>query len=287
MSKIAFVTDSTCNLSDELVREHHITIVPIYVIFGEETFRDAFEVTPPEFHKRLIERKAAGLSMPTTSQPTPADFKAAYEKLAGEGYTDVVSIHVTAKSSGTCQSAELAKTMVEGIDVHVVDSTTTSMQMGFMLLAAIEAVDAGGGVAEALAAIERVKAHSAIVFTVIDMDILAASGRTEGHQESTEAEISFKPVITVADGVPKAIGKERTQRAALETVIDTVKAGVGSGRVTHMVVVHANIPEKAQNWSGQAAAALGFAGTPDIVDFGPGLAVHFGPGMLGVAVEWA
>jgi len=287
MSKIAFVTDSTCNLPIELAEKQHVTVVPIYVIFGEDSYKDELEITVPQFHQRLMERKAAGQSMPTTSQPTPGDFKAVYEKLASEGYTDVISIHVTAKSSGTCQSAQLASAETEGITVHVVDSASTSMHMGYMLLAAIEAVNAGGGIPEALAAIEHVKAHSCIVFTVVDMEILAASGRTESHQEATESEISVKPIITVADGVPKAIGKERTQQAALRSVLDIVKTQIGDHTIKHLTIVHANIPDKAENWAGKAAEALGFNGAPGIVDFGPALAVHFGPGMLGVTVEWS
>jgi len=286
MSKIAFVTDSTCNFPSELAKKHQVTVVPIYVIFGEDAYKDEIEISVPEFHQRLMERKAAGQSMPTTSQPTPGDFKAVYEKLAAEGYTDVISIHVTAKSSGTCQSAQLASAETEGITVHVVDSATTSMHMGYMLLAALEAVNMGGGVAEAVAAIEHVKTHSCLIFTVVDMEILAASGRTEGHQESTEAAISFKPIIMITDGVPKAVGKERTQSAALRSVLDMIKAQVADNAIKRMTVVNANIPDKAQTWASQAAEALGFDAAPDIVDFGPGLAVHFGPGMLGVTVEW-
>jgi len=287
MSKIAFVTDSTCNFPPALAKKHQVTVTPIYVMFGEDAYKDETEISISEFHKRLAERKAAGQSMPTTSQPTPADFKAVYEKLAAEGYTDVISIHVTAKSSGTCQSAQMASAETEGITVHVVDSATTSMHMGYMLLAAIDAVNVGGGVTEALAAIENVKTHSAMVFTVVDMDILAASGRTEGHQEATEAEISVKPIIAITDGVPKAVGKERTQQAALRSVLDIIKSQVGDNAIKNMTVVHANIPEKAGNWASKAAESLGFNGNPDVVDFGPGLAVHFGPGMLGVTVEWA
>jgi DegV family protein with EDD domain len=287
MSKIAFVTDSTCNMPEEMIRENGITVVPIYVLFGEESYKEYEEMPPGEFYRRLGEYRASGKGMPTSSQPTPEDFRAAYSLLAGQGYTDIISIHVTAKSSGTCQSAELASEMLdEPVNVHVVDSETTSMQMGFMLLAAIQAVKSGGGVDEALAAIDRVKAHSGLYFTVTDLEHLSASGRTEGHEKATEAVVSVKPVVAVLGGVPKAVGTERTQRSALQKVLDLAKERVGTGQVKNLAIVNGNIEDKAENWAPGAASALGFSGDPYVVDFGPALAVHFGPGLLGVAFEW-
>jgi DegV family protein with EDD domain len=286
MPRIAYVTDSTCNMPEDLIEKHAITIVPVYVLFGDQSFKDYVELPPSEFYRRLIEFKAAGKGMPTTSQPTPEDFRLAYNALAQQGYTDIISIHVTAKSSGTYQSAELARTMVDGVKVHVVDSTTTSMHMGFMLLEAIQTVASGGGVGEALAAIDRVKAHSCIYFTVTDLEHLVASGRTEGHEKVTDTVLSVKPLVTVTDGVPKAVGAERTQSTALAKVLELTRTQMGEARPLRVAVVNGNIGEKASAWAAEAATALGFEGQPYVVDFGPALAVHFGPGLLGVTVQW-
>lgn len=286
MSRIAFVTDSSANLPQELAQRHNITVVPVYVIFGEQSFKDYVEISPPDFYRRLAERKASGQEMPKTSQPPPEDFRAVYAALAEQGYTDIISVHVSAKASGTCRSAEMAKELASNVNIHVVDSATTSMHMSFMTLAAAEAVDKGGGVAEALAAIEQVKAHSCIHFTVTEVEHLAASGRTEGREKATEAEISVKPIVSVIEGVPKAVGTERTQRAALEKVLELTRQRMGEGRVKRMAVVNGNIADKADQWATQAAEVLGFKGQPYVVDFGPALAVHFGPGLLGVAIEW-
>lgn len=286
MSRIAFVTDSSANLPEELIKRQGITIVPVYVIFGEQSFKDYVEISPADFYRRLAERKASGQEMPKTSQPPPEDFRATYASLAERGYTDIIVVTVTAKASGTFRSAEMAKELAPNVNVHVVDSATTSMHMGFMLLAAIEAVEKGGGVAEALAAIEQVKSHSCLHFTVTEVEHLAASGRTEGREKATEAEISVKPIVSVVDGVPKAVGTERTQRAALEKVLELTRQRMGDGRVKRMAVVNGNIADKADQWAGQAAEALGFKDKSYVVDFGPALAVHFGPGLLGVTVEW-
>lgn len=286
MSKIAFVTDTTCNLPEELAQDLDVTIVPVYVIFGDESYKDYVEMSPADFYSRLAEYRAAGLGMPTTSQPTPEDFRVAYTDLAEQGYTDAISIHVTAKSSGTCQSAELAKAMVEGLNVHVVDSASTSMHMGFMLMEAIQAVKDGGGVEAALAAIEQVKANSCLVFGVTDLAHLASSGRTEGHEKATESALAVKPFVSVVDGVPKALGTERTSSALLKKVLEYAQDQKGDAPIKRLAVVYGNIPAEAENWADEAAEALGYTGDPYLVDFGPALAVHFGPGLLGVAAQW-
>ena len=286
MSRIAFVTDTTCNMPDELIQSNNISIVPVYVIFGDQSFKDYIELKPVDFYQRLTEYKASGKGMPTTSQPTPEDFRLCYSTLAQQGFTDIISIHVTAKSSGTCHSAELANTMVPEVNVHVVDSTSTSMHMSFMLLEAIETVNKGGDVADALEAIERVKSHSCMHFTVTDLEHLSSSGRTENHQKATEAPISVKPVVSITDGVPKAVGVERTQHLALEKVLNLARDQMGEAKPLRLGIVNGNIQEKASKWADEVRTRLGFTGEPYIVDFGPALAVHFGPGLLGVTVQW-
>ncbi len=286
MSRVAFVTDTTCNLPEEFIRQYAITVVPVYVIFGTQSYKDYVEMPPDEFYRRLGEFKAAGLGMPKTSQPSPEDFRAVYAGLAKQGYTDIISIHVTARSSGTCQSAQLAANLLDNVRVHVVDSGTTSMHMDFMLFEAAEIVRAGGSVAEALAAIEWVKEHSSLYFTVTDVGHLAASGRTEGAEKATEAVVSVKPVVGILDGVPKAVGTERTQRAALQKVLELTTARKGDGQIKRLAIVNGNIPDRAAQWATEAAQSLAFSGRPFIVDFGPALAVHFGPGLLGIAVQW-
>ena len=286
MNRIAFVTDTSCNLPEELVQKYSITVVPLYVIFGTRSYKDYVEMPPDAFYRRLAEDKAAGLGMPKSSQPSPEDFRIVYAALAEQGYTDIISIHVTAKSSGTCQSAQLAATMLDQVRVHVVDSGTTSMQMDFMLFDAVETVRAGGSVAEAIAAIDHVKERSSLFFTVTDVEHLAASGRTEGAEKITEAAVSVKPIIGVLDGVPKAVGAERSQRAALQKVLEFTAERKGENQIKRLAIVNGNIPDRAAQWCSEVVQALSFSGQPFIVDFGPALAVHFGPGLLGVAAQW-
>jgi DegV family protein with EDD domain len=286
MSKVAFVTDSTCNMPEELLKQHNIKVVPVYVIFDGQSYRDYFDMPPAMFYQKLAEQKAAGKGMPTTSQPTPEDFRKVYEELGQQGYTDVLSVQLTSKSSGTFQSAVLASSMVHNIKVHAVDTLTTSMAMGYMLLEAIDMIGKGRSIEEAIARIEQMKAHSSLIFTVTDVEHLAASGRTEGSEKATDAAIAVKPIISVIGGAPKAVGTERTQGAALQKVLDLTREQMGGAKLKHLAVVNGNIADRAMKWSTEAASALNFDGPVHVVDFGPALAVHFGPGLLGMAAIW-
>ncbi len=233
-----------------------------------------------EFHARLVKAKADGGALPTSSQPSPADFADIYNGLIREGAKHIISIHVTAKSSGTCNSANLAKDMVSGADIHVVDSGTTTMLMGYMIA---EASKAGNDVNAALAAIEKVKKNSSLYFTVTEMEHLEASGRTEGHDQVVQAEIKIKPVIGVIDGVPKVVSPERTQRAAIDKVIELTKNAMAGKKIKGVTVVHGNAIDRAEALKARVPAELGYAGKIYVTDFGPGLTVHFGPGLLGLA----
>ena len=280
MKDIRYVTDTTANLPSDFARSYDVKFAPIYVIFGDKSYKEISEMSTEEFHARLVQAKAEGSALPTSSQPSPADFANIYNDLIREGAKHIISIHVTAKSSGTCNSANLAKGMVSGADIHVIDSGTTTMLMGYMIA---EASKCGNDVNAALAAIERVKANSSLYFTVTEMEHLEASGRTEGHDQVVQAEIKIRPVIGVLDGVPKVVSPERTQRAAIDKVIDLTRSAMAGKKIKGVTVVHGNALDRAEALKVRVPSELGYTGHIYLTDFGPGLTVHFGPGLLGLA----
>ena len=281
MKEIRFVTDTTANLPAEFARQYEVKLAPIYVIFGDKSYKEISEMSVAEFHTRLAEIKAKGGAMPTSSQPSPVDLAEIYKELIREGAKHIISIHVTAKSSGTVNSANLAKEMVTGAEIHVIDSGTTSMLMGYMIE---EGTKAGNNIDAALAAVERVKANSSLYFTVTELEHLEASGRTTGHEQVTAAEIKIKPVIGVLDGVPKVVSPERTQRAAIDKVVELTKAAMAGKKIKGVTVVHGNAIDRAEALKARVPGELGYTGKIYVTDFGPGLTVHFGPGLLGLAV---
>ncbi len=285
MQIVRFVSDSTINLPDRLIAKWGISLAPIYVLFGEESMIDDGEQSVAEFYRRLAEAK----ELPTSSQPTPTDVAEIYRRLIAEGATDIISIHVTASSSGTCNSAELAKKMVEGegANIHVVDSASTSLHMAFMLREAIDVVEAGGSAEDALAAIERVKAHSAMFFTVTQVEHLERSGRTHGAEQSIQAAVKVQPVIAIAEGVPKVVDQVRTRRGGFNRVIGLMQEAAGDRAIRRLGVVHGNVLPSALELADMAAETFNFPRDDILIgDFGPGLTVHFGPGLLGITARW-
>ena len=282
MGNVQLMTDTTSNMPQAWVRRHGIKVVPVYVIFGEESFKDYVELPPEEFYRRL----ASAPEMPKTSQPTPADFAQAYKEAKAAGADTVIGVYVTAKASGTCSSAQMAADMVDGLTVHVVDSATTSLPMSWMLVEAARVLEQGGTVEDALAAIERVKTNNALIFTVTEVEHLAHSGRTVGAERVTQAAVKMKPVVSIEEGLPKAVATARTQKAALNKVIELMQARVNGRSLKGLGIVHGNIPEQAQAFAQRVQETFSYSGDVVIVDFGPALAVHFGPGLLGVAAYW-
>ncbi len=280
--KVKLIADSTCNCPEAYRQLLDIDIVPVYVIFGKESYKDYEEMSIDAFHRRL----AASNKMPTSSQPTPNDFAQAYAKARDEGYSDAIVVTVTAKASGTFSAAKSATDMVKGIDVHVVDSGAASLMMGWMLEEAKQVLDGGGSVEDALAAMERIKANSAIIFAVTDIRHLAYSGRTKGSERATQAAVKLRPIVSIQDGIPQALGQERTNKAALGKVLALISSKKGTHTWKRLAIVHAGIPDDAAAWAEEAKAALGYDDSVEVVDFGPGLTVHFGPGMLGVTGCW-
>ena len=210
MKEIRYVADTTANMPEDFARSYDVKLAPIHVIFDGKDYKEIFEMSIAEFHARLAKAKAEGGALPTSSQPSPAEFVEIYNGLIREGAKHIISIHVTAKSSGTVNSANIAKGMVSGAEIHVVDSGFTSMLIGYMIA---EGSKAGNDALAALAAIDHVKANSSLYFTVTETEHLEASGRTTGHEQVVQSEIKIKPVIGVVDGVPKVVSPERTQRS--------------------------------------------------------------------------
>jgi DegV family protein with EDD domain len=284
MLEIALVTDSTANLPEDLRKQYNISIVPLYVRFGDAVLKDYVELPPAEFYQRLAEVKARGGELPKTSQPTPVDFESAFRAIARSGAKDILSVQVAANMSGTLNSAQIAAEMVSPqVKVHVVDSTTIAMQMSYMLVEAAEAVRRGGGISEALAAVEKVKADSCTYFTVTEVEHIEASGRVAGASKVAEADIKVRPVIGIFEGQAKVVSPERTQRAATDKVIELTHQRLQGLKIKGISVVHTNALDRAEALKARVPAEFDYAGPVYVIEMGPVLAVHVGPGVVGLA----
>ncbi len=136
---IRIVTDSTADLPPDLVARHNITVVPLTVLFGDEAFQDGVDITADKFFKRLVRES----KLPTTSQPSPAAFRAVYERLRDEGATEILSIHISGKLSQTIEAARQGAEGLDGVSVVCVDSQMTTLALGMGVVKAAEAIETG------------------------------------------------------------------------------------------------------------------------------------------------
>lgn len=279
MTKVAVMTDSTAYLPDNLVKSLSITVAPQVLIWGEETFRDGVDIMPDEFYKRLKTAKV----MPTTSQVSIGDMKTTFEKLLESGY-DVLGIFISSKLSGTIQSATQARELLpKAADrISIVDSDSTAMAMGFHVLTAARAAQAGASLAECQQLAEKSRTHTGVYFVVDTLEFLRRGGRIGGAQALLGSALNIKPILELRNGRIESIEKVRTKGKAIERMIDLVLQRVGDQKPVRLATLHANAEAEARQALEKATLQL----HPDETVFAsvsPVIGTHAGPGTIGLA----
>lgn len=278
MSKIAIVTDSTAYLPEEIISTYHINVVPLVVIWGEETFLDNVEMGPEEFYKRL----STAAQMPSTSQPTILAFYDVFKKLHAEGY-DILTIVISSALSGTLDSAFQAKKMLPDVNIALVDSQSTSLPMAFMVLAAARAAKTGMPLEECVKVVETVRDHTQVFFALDTLEFLHRGGRIGGASRFLGTALKLKPILILEDGKIEALEKVRTSKRAHERLIELVEAEVSNkSPINFLGVVHAAAEETAQ----ELLKVIEQKFEPDELMFAtlsPVLGTHTGPGTIGIA----
>jgi DegV family protein with EDD domain len=276
---IGIATDSTCDLPPGYFEEYGITVVPINIQFGTETYEDGVTIDRETFVRKIDE---LGI-LPTTSQPSAWQFEQHYRKLLEEGATDIVSLHVTSKLSGTYQSAMMAKEAMEDqVRVHPFDSASGSVTLGFMCMEASRMSHAGKSVAEILARMEVIRERACLVLTLKDLRYAQMSGRTGKLQSSLASLLSIKPIVLLEDGLLDVVEQVRTQSKAIDRLLDIVVERVGRTDAVNLAVVHALTPELGQGLLEKAKSLFNYRET-FVADLTSSLIVHFGPGTLGLS----
>jgi len=275
---IRIVVDSTCDLPAELYHKHHIGVVPINIQFGTDSFRDGIDIDRGTFYRLIDER---GI-LPQTSQPSAGQFEEQYLRLADEGVTDIISIHVTARLSGTLQSAQMAGEMVgEQVRVHPFDSASGSAGLGFLALEAARLAEAGRTVSEILARLENLRPRVYILLTLKDLRFAQMSGRVGRLQSSLASLLDIKPIVILEEGLIDVRERVRSRRRAIERMFALLKERLGPGGPINLAAIHANDVEAGEALLVRAQTVfdcrLSF-----VADLTASLVVHFGPGTLGL-----
>ncbi len=282
MSKIAIVSDSTSFLPAELVKQYAITIVPLVVIWDEKNFEDGIDISSTEFYTRLKTSK----TMPSTSQVSVGNMHAAFQSLVDQGF-DVLGIFISSKLSGTIQSAMQAKAMMgaAGEKVTIVDSFSTSMNMGFVTLAAARALESGANLSDCLAKVEKARENSGIFFAVDTLEFLHRGGRIGGAQRFIGSALNLKPILTLKDGKVEGMERIRTKSKAHDRVIELVAEKVKDKSNIRLSVLHANAAEDAKAMLERAAQKLNPVETI-FTEVSPVIGTHTGPGTIGLAYSF-
>ncbi len=277
MSRTAIVCDSTCDLGPEFLDEHDVAMVPLKVLFGEDTYLDWTEMRPDRFYRMLREAKR----LPTTSQPSPADFAAVYERLAREGAETIVSIHLTSPLSGTYESAHMAAQETD-VDVRVIDTGLVSQGLGLAVKAAITARDADSTADEIEHAARRTAEDTRMFFILDTLDYLVKGGRAGRAQGLAASLLSIKPILTFEDGIVAPFKKVSGTSKALATLAEHVGEESRRGPLV-LALLHAEAPDRAEH----LRAAIEAVGCDCAFDstgvVGSVIGTYAGPGAVGVA----
>lgn len=277
MSKVKIITDSTAYLPEQYIKELGIEVIPLHVIWGEDMYKDNVDITQDEFYKRLPNSKI----MPTTSQPSPKEFADFYEKMAADG-GEILSIHISAKLSGTVDSAVQAKNMMPKNKIEVVDSYFTSMGMGFQVIAAARAAKDGASLLECKAIAEKIRENTHIYFVVATLEFLKRGGRIGGAAALLGSALDLKPILCLKDGKIEAFDKVRTMKKSLVRIVDIFSEKVGSKRPIYLGIAQATAPEDAALLKGEVFKRFSKEDFVEVVEAGlsPVIGTHAGPGAL-------
>lgn len=237
---IRIVTDSSCDLPPALEAEHRITIVPLSIRFGNEEFVDRRDLTPEDFWRRC----ASASVLPETAAPSPGAFETAFRQLSGEGADGIVCINLSADLSATFQAAELAAKTVnaEGgqVPVRVIDSRTLTMGLGNLCLSAARVAEAGGGIDEVVADVERRIPLTRTYAALDTLENLKKGGRIGGAQAMLGSMLSIKPIIDITGGKVEQEAKQRTRSKSLRYLADKVR---NAGEIENLAVMHGAAPD--------------------------------------------
>lgn len=271
----AIVLDSTSDFPEAAVRFPNMRVVPLYVNFGAESFKDHLDIGSHDFYERLREAPA----LPTTSQPTPQDFLDIYEELAG--YERIYSLQLSATLSGTFQSASTAAADVGGEKVRVVDTETASLAVGLLALAIQRRLARGTTDEEIEALIKRFKDENGVVFTVGTLEYLQKGGRIGRAQALAGTLLNVKPILSVDDGVIHPIGRVRGRQKALEEFARVFTSATEDLPGLRIAIAHADAPDWIDVLTDLVAKARPHAEIELVENLGAVVGTHAGPGAVG------
>lgn len=271
--KTKIVTDSTCDLPPELVLENGISVIPMYINFGEQGYQDGIEISRQEFYQRL----PSSDPFPTTAAPGVDSFKKAYSRLAEEGAEEILSIHVSASLSAVMDVAKTAAQEYQEIPVTVYDSNQLSLGTGYQVLAAAQGANQGMRTNDLLPMLDDQSSRTHVIAALDTLEYLKRGGRMNAFMANLGSLLQIKPILTMHAGTPGA-ERVRTKERSISRLIEMVEE---FGEIEKVALVHTNAQSEAAELWQKARHLFPDQEMPLSIDVTPVLGAHLGPGAVG------
>ncbi|HEY8344743.1 MAG TPA: DegV family protein [Bacillota bacterium] len=279
MKKVALVTDSTADLTEETIKEFNIHVIPLKVRFTDREYIDG-ELSSDEFYQQL----ARASVLPRTSQPSPEEFKKVYRALLAD-YEEIVSIHLSSGLSGTINAARLGKEGLKG-KIHIMDSKCISLGTGLLVLEAGEQIKKGLKGAEVVEKLVAVRRNIETLFTVNTLEYLQKGGRIGKVNGLVGSLLNIKPIIRVGDdGIYHTHGMARSQTRALQQICTAFQNLAKGRRRIRLAVAHGAAAEAGLSLKGFLEKTFQLPVTV-FTQVGPVIGAHTGPGVIGAAIQF-
>ena len=280
--KTVIVTDSSCDLNDGLLSRYGIRMISLRIVCQNAEYRDRIDIQEDELYELLTRE------LPKTSLPLPEDVTALYESLAQEGATDVIHFSISSGLSGTYNMVRMiAQDFEDRMRIHMVDSRTLSMGLGMMVLAAARALEEGASPEEAVERAQTVRSNQLGMFVIRTLEYLRKGGRIGRVEGVVGSLLQIKPIIYVNnEGVYETLAKARGYKSAVDTMVGEVRRFIG-GAKAELSVVNGRAREEAEKLLERLRGEMDVAEGACVMSVSPVLAIHTGPGLLGIVANRA
>jgi DegV family protein with EDD domain len=279
LTKIAIVTDTDSSLPADLAARWGIRLVPITIHFGAEVLTTGVDIDDARLFER-IDREGA---LPTTAAPSPGKFAEAFEAAFSDGAQQILCLCLSSEVSAVYQSARSAAELFPGRDIHMIDSRSLSLSLGFLALEAAEMAAQGADLPAILSRLDAVGKRTFLYASLATLKYLAMSGRVGQITAGLAGLVSIHPVLTIQHGKLEMLEKVRTQSRSWERVTELVAERASGRRLDRLAIVHVNALADAQAFADRLRARVVSPAEVIFADLTPGLSVHAGAGLVGAA----
>ncbi|NLK51065.1 MAG: DegV family protein [Syntrophomonadaceae bacterium] len=277
VKRVALVTDSSCDLPDEIIKAHGITILPLKIVYPDREYQDRFDIMPDEVYARMPEE------VPRTSMPSAGEVVQLLERLKSEGFREVLAVLISSGLSGTHDMFKMIGQQMENLYVEALDSLNLSMGLGFQVCEAAEQLKRNLKLEEIVANLRFIRQRVRVFYVIPSLQYLRKGGRI-GLVEGTIGELlNIKPIISVnSEGKYFTFTKVRGRKASLQKLAEIARESIGEKRVD-LAVMHGGAYQEAEQLLEKLRKALPNIRKSSLGQISPALGVHTGPGLVGVA----